>query len=116
MFGEFNTERLDHRISFEGRIRKKLWMHQKKTLTKHPSKFWNDEVLDPECFYKLEKGNLKEDLKVDSYGLRMVLMKEIENFNKKGVEIEDIELGGPLEELIVEKIQNALKKSGSIKY
>ena len=61
-------------------------------------------------------GNLKGELKIDSYGLRKVLMKEIEDFNKKGVEVEDIELGGPLEELIVEKIQNAIKKSNSIKY
>ena len=83
-------------------------------MEKYIPNFIENDVLDPECFYKLEMGNLKGELKIDS--LRKVLIKENENFNKKGVEGEDIELGGPLEELIVEQIQNALKKSTSIKY
>jgi len=41
----------------------------------------------------------------------MLVKVEIEEFNKKGVEIEDLEVGGPVEDLIVEKIQNTLKKS-----
>ena len=74
-------------------------------------KFIEHDVWEPEFFYKLELGNLKGDLGVDNYGLRKMLMKEIEEFNKKGVEIEDLEVGGPVEDLIVEKIQNTLKKS-----
>lgn len=78
-------------------------------------KFKEHDVLESEFFYQLTEGNLKGELGVESFGLRKEFMKKITELTKK-TEEEEEEMIGAVEELIVEKVQNALKKSGSIQY
>ena len=76
-------------------------------------KFKENKVLDAEYFYELNEGELAV-IGIESYGMRKLLMKEIDNFNKKSQEVE-IE-GSQIHELLNERVQNILKKSGSIQY
>ena len=73
-------------------------------------KFKEQGVLEPEFFYKLNKGLVK-GLGVESFGLINILAQEIENFNKKEQELED-----EREEICVDKIRRTLQKSKSIQY
>lgn len=74
-------------------------------------KFKEQGVLEQEFFYKLNEG-LMTGLGITSYGMKKLLMKEIDEFNKKEVNEEDnIE-----KEVSLKKIQRVLLKTKSIQY
>ena len=73
-------------------------------------KFKEQGVLEPEFFYKLNQVLVK-GLGIESFGLTKILMKEIENFNKKEQEFEE-----EREEICVDKIRRTLQKTKSIQY